>query len=49
MAIGGVPFPLDTFVVAECSVLRTNFCAEKSAHRQSAKTLYVLQRNTQIT
>ena len=29
--------PLDSFVVAESSVLRTNFCAEKPAHRQSAK------------
>ncbi len=37
LAIGGVSSPLDSFVVAECSVLRTNFCAEKPAHRQSAK------------
>jgi hypothetical protein len=37
LAIGGVPSPLDSFVVAESSVLRTNFCAEKTAHRQSAK------------
>jgi hypothetical protein len=36
LAIGGVPSPLDSFVVAESSVLRTNFCAEKPAHRQSA-------------
>ena len=36
-AIGGVPFSADSFVVAESSVLRTNFCAEKPAHRQSAK------------
>ena len=36
LAIGGVPSPLDSFVVAESSQLRTNFCAEKSAHRQSA-------------
>ena len=35
-AIGGVSSPLDSFVVAESSVLRTNFCAEKPAHRQSA-------------
>ena len=41
LAIGGVSSPLDSFVVAESSVLRTNFCAEKPAHRQSAKTLYV--------
>jgi hypothetical protein len=37
LAIGGVPSPLDSFVVAESSVLRTNFCPEKPAHRQSAK------------
>jgi hypothetical protein len=36
LAIGGVSSPLDSFVVAESSVLRTNFCAEKPAHRQSA-------------
>jgi hypothetical protein len=36
LAIGGVPSPLDSFVVAESSVLRTNICAEKPAHRQSA-------------
>ena len=34
---GGVSSPLDSFVVAESSVLRTNFCAENPAHRQSAK------------
>jgi len=37
LAIGGVSSPLDSFVVKESSVLRTNFCAEKPAHRQSAK------------
>jgi hypothetical protein len=37
LAIGGVSSPLDSFVVAESSVLRANFCAEKPAHRQSAK------------
>ena len=37
LAIGGVSSPLDSFVVAESSVLRTNVCAEKPAHRQSAK------------
>ena len=42
LAIGGVSSPLDIpitigIVVAESSVLRTNFCAEKPAHRQSAK------------
>jgi hypothetical protein len=36
LAIGGVPSPLDSFDVAESSVVRTNFCAEKPAHRQSA-------------
>jgi hypothetical protein len=36
LAIGGVPSPLDSIVVAESSVLRTNFCSEKPAHRQSA-------------
>ena len=36
LAIGGVSSPLDSFVVAESSVLRTTFCAEKPAHRQSA-------------
>ena len=36
LAIGGVSSPLDSFVLAESSVLRTNFCAEKPAHRQSA-------------
>jgi hypothetical protein len=35
LAIGGVSSPLDSFVVAESSVLRTNFCAEKPVHRQS--------------
>jgi hypothetical protein len=37
LAIGGVSSPLDSFVVVESSVLRTNFRAEKPAHRQSAK------------
>jgi hypothetical protein len=37
LAIGGVSSPLDSFMVAESSVLRTNFCDEKPAHRQSAK------------
>lgn len=36
LAIGGVSSPLDSFEVAESSVLRTNFCAEKPAHRQAA-------------
>jgi hypothetical protein len=37
LAIAGVPSPLDSFEVAESSVLRTNICAKKPAHRQSAK------------
>jgi len=36
LAIGGVSSPLDSFVVAESSVIRTRFCAEEPAHRQSA-------------
>jgi hypothetical protein len=36
LAIGGISSSLDSFVIAESSVLRTNFCAEKPAHRQSA-------------
>jgi len=36
LAIGGVSSPLDSFVVAESSVLRMNICAKKPAHRQSA-------------
>ena len=42
LSIGGVPSPLDSFVVAESSVLRTNFCAKKPAHRQSAKRYWQL-------
>ena len=37
LAIGGVPSPLDSFVVADNSVLRTNYCGKKPAHRKSAK------------
>ena len=37
LALGGVSSLLASFVVAESSVLRTNFCAKKPAHRQSAK------------
>jgi hypothetical protein len=36
-AIGGVSFSADSFVLAESSVLRINICAEKPAHRKSAK------------
>ncbi len=35
LAIGGVSSPLDSFVVAESSVLRTNFCAKKPANLQN--------------
>jgi hypothetical protein len=34
---GGVSSPLDSFVVTESSVLRTNFCARKPALRVAAK------------
>ena len=37
LAIGGVSSPFDSFVLAESSQLRTNFCAKKPAHRKSAK------------
>ncbi len=36
-AIGGVTCFYDTFVVKEIVVLRMNICAEKPAHRKSAK------------
>ena len=36
-AIGGVSFSADSFVVKGSSVLRMNICAEKPAHRKSAK------------
>ena len=35
LAIGGVPSPLDSFVVAESFVLRINFCAKKPANLQN--------------
>jgi len=37
-AIGGVSCSADSFVVKESAVLRMNICAEKPAHRKSAKT-----------
>jgi len=37
LAIGGVSSPLDSFVVAEITVLRIKFSGKKPAHRQSAK------------
>jgi len=49
LAIGGVSSPLDSFVVAESSVLRTNFCAKKPAHRQSAKRYRQPNRSEQTT
>ena len=48
LAIGGVSSPLDSFVVAESSVLRTNFCAEKPAHRQSAKLCDIFCENEKL-
>lgn len=36
-AIGGVSCFYGTFVVKESAVLRMNICAEKPAHRKSAK------------
>lgn len=36
-AIGGVSCSADSFVVTESSVLHINICAEKPAHRKSAK------------
>ena len=37
LAIGGVSSSLNNFVQAEGSVLRSNFCTEKLAYRQSAE------------
>lgn len=37
LAIGGDSSPLDSFEVAESSVLRIKFGANNPAHRQSAK------------
>jgi hypothetical protein len=45
--IGCVPFQLDSFVVAESSVIRTNFFAEKHAYRQSVKR-YIIQNKRTI-
>lgn len=36
-ALRGVSCSADSFVVVESSVLRMNICAEKPAHRKSAK------------
>ena len=48
LAIGGVSSPLNSFAVAESSRLRTNFCAEKPAHRQSAKRYVQCYENTNL-
>ena len=37
LAIGGVSSPLDSFVVAESSVLRTKFCVKIALLRQAQK------------
>ena len=44
LAIGGVSSPLDSFVVAESSVLRTNFCA-KSPPIANLQNVMVHSRN----
>ena len=49
LAIGGVSSPLDSFVVTESSVLRTNFCSAKPAHRQSAKRYAAAKKTRQQT
>ena len=45
-AIGGVSCTADSFVVAESSVLRISICAEKPAHRKSAKRYRLFYDNT---
>jgi hypothetical protein len=42
-AIGGVSCSADSFVVIGSAVLRMNICAEKPAHRKSAKRFLPLQ------
>jgi hypothetical protein len=37
LAIGGVPSPLDSFVVAESLYIRMSIWAENPAHRKSAE------------
>jgi hypothetical protein len=44
-AIGGVSCSADSLVLIESSVLRTNICAEKPAHRKSAKRYAPLQKD----
>ena len=41
-AIGGVSCSADSFVVIGSAVLRMNICAEKPAHRKSAKRYRLL-------
>lgn len=36
LAIGGVSYSADTFVVGSTVVLRINFCGKMPAHRQAA-------------
>lgn len=36
-AIGGVSCSEDSFVIAECLILRIDICGEKPAHRKSAE------------
>jgi hypothetical protein len=44
-AIGGVSCSADSFVVTGSSVLRMNICAEKPAHRKSAKRYASLKKD----
>jgi hypothetical protein len=37
LAIGGVSSPLDSFVVTESSVLRTNYCGKNHHYRLAEK------------
>jgi hypothetical protein len=46
LAIGGVPSPLDSFLVAESSVFRTNFCGKKPAHRQRQNVVVNVQNSS---
>jgi hypothetical protein len=48
LAKGGISPPLDSFLVAESSVLRKKFRAEKPAHRQYAKRQQQIYGNTTI-
>jgi hypothetical protein len=47
-AIGGVSCSADSFVVAESFVFRINICAEKPAHRKSAKRYGQVKKNDTI-